>query len=168
MNETMKQIVDTTVLTPENATFFSSESGLLMGRFPEFEGRVFLALAFPFETQEEYVCVQNEEKEEIGMILSLAVFGEEERSLLRDELERKYFAPKILSITKFREDGSNSFWDCITDKGPVQFTLRDTHRSLIRVGEDRVIAVDNDGCRYEIESLKRLDRKSYAKIQLCV
>ena len=168
MIEGLEKIVDTFLLTSENASFYLSSRGLLMARVPEkdFDGRVFLSLAFPFETQEDFICVQNGDKEEIGMIGSLSAFGEEEREILKVELAKKYFSPKIQKITKFREDGTTTYWTCQTDKGLLEFTVRDTHRSLIRVGEDRVFVVDYDGCRYEIESIQKMEPKSYAKIQL--
>ncbi len=164
----LDQIIDTFFITSENSRFYLSKNGLLMASVPEkdFEGRVFLSLAFPFETEEEFICVQNEEKEEIGMIESLSSLDPETCSILKGELEKKYFAPKILEITKFREAEMNSYWTCQTDKGVLEFTVRDTHRSLIRIGEDRLYVMDFDGCRYEIESLAALDRKSYSKIQL--
>lgn len=168
MIEGLEKIVDTFLLTPSNASFYLSSTGLLTARVPEkdFEGRVFLSLAFPFETQEEYICVQNEDKEEIGMISSLGAFDEKAREVLLQELQKKYFSPKIQKITKFREDGTTTYWTCQTDKGVLEFTVRDTHRSFIRVGEDRIFVVDFDGCRYEIESIAKMDPKSYAKIQL--
>ena len=168
MIEGLEQIVDTFLLTPENAFFYRSPHGLLMARVTEkdFEGRVFLSLAFPFETQEDFICVQNGDKEEIGMISTLKIFDEDAKAILKEELQKKYFSPKILEITKFHEDGTNTYWTCKTDKGVLEFTVRDTHRSLIRVGEDRIFVVDFDGCRYEIESVANMHPKSFAKIQL--
>ena len=44
--------------------------------------------------------------------------------------------------------------------------LKDTFKSIIRVGDDRAIVVDADANRYEIESLSALDRNSFRKIEL--
>jgi len=164
----LENITDSYSLTRENCRFYSSPTGLLMAEIKEleFDGRVFLSLAFPFETRERYLCVMNEDKEELGMIDDVCIFDEETITLLKAELNRKYFAPKIQGITKFRENYGNTYWDCETDHGPVSFTVKDTHRSIIHVTEDRVFIVDCDGCRYEIESVKKMDHKSYTKIQL--
>ena len=123
-------------------------------------------IAFPFEEKEAYICVQNEEKEELGMVLALSDLPEEKAALLRRELKRKYFAPKILKIKKLSERFGMTFWDCETDKGPLSFTVKDTHRSFIRADEDRIFVVDHDGCRYEIESVSGMDKKSHSKIEL--
>ena len=70
MIEGLENITEAFSLNADNARFSLSRTGLLYLSVPalSFEGRAFLSLAFPFETCEEYICVQNEEKEEIGMI----------------------------------------------------------------------------------------------------
>ena len=168
MIEGLEKLTDTYLLTPENSRFFLSSTGLLMVAVKEkdFEGRAFLSLAFPFKKEREYICVQNEAKEELGMIRALSDFDEKSRELVETELKKKYFAPKILKIVKLEEKFGSSFWDCQTDYGLRKFTVKDPHRSILRLGEDRAYVVDVDGCRYEIESLEKMDKKSHSKIEL--
>ncbi len=168
MIQGIESIIDSLILTEKNCTFSLSPTGLLMLCIPEkeYSGRAFLSLAFPFETQEEYICVQNEEKEEKGMIRSLSDFSDGQAALIRGELEKKYFAPKIQKIVKMKEKFGVTYWDCLTDYGMKQFTVKDPHRSILRLSEDRLFVVDVDGCRYEIESLRALDKKSHSKIEL--
>ncbi|MBR2634689.1 MAG: DUF1854 domain-containing protein [Clostridia bacterium] len=168
MIEGLENITEAFSLNADNARFSLSRTGLLYLSVPalSFEGRAFLSLAFPFETCEEYICVQNEEKEEIGMIRRLEDFDEKSIEILRGELNKKYFAPKILKILKLSERYGSTYWDCETDKGFLSFTVKDTHRSLIRAGADRIFVVDHDGCRYEIESVEKMDKKSHSKIAL--
>ena len=164
----LKELETALSLTPENADFFHSSNGLLMAKIPEanYEGRVHLARAFPFEKTEEYISVQNVDKEEIGMIRVLSDFDERSADILREELEKKYFSPKIKKIVKLSSRFGMSYWDCETDQGPLSFTVNDTNRSLLRAGEDRVFVLDHDGCRYEIPSLAALDKKSLGKIEM--
>ena len=155
-------------LTQENTHFSLSRHGLLTVSIPSigYEGRAFLSLAFPFEKETEYVSVQNELKEEQGMIRSLSDFDDKTAAILREELKKKYFCPKIKKILKLTERNGTTYWDCLSDKGDLSFTVKDVHRSLIRADEDRLFVVDVDGCRYEIESIASLDRKSHTKIEL--
>jgi len=164
----MEMITASLRLTGENACFALNANGLLTASIPaaEHRGRVFLSLAFPFEREEEYISVQTEEKDELGMIRSLEDFDAETASLLRAELKKKYFCPKLRKILKLVERNGNTYWDCLSDQGDLSFTVRDVHRSLIRASEDRIFVVDVDGCRYEIDSIAGLDRKSLAKIEL--
>ncbi|MBR5296132.1 MAG: DUF1854 domain-containing protein [Clostridia bacterium] len=168
MIEGLEKITDSYLLSEKNAKFFLSSTGLLMVQVKEkdFEGRAFLSLAFPFETEEEYICVQNEDKEEIGMIRAISDLPEEERVFVKEEIRKKYFAPKILKILKLTERYGSSYWDCDTDYGLKKFTVKDPHRSILRLGEDRAFVVDIDGCRYEIESITKMDKKSHSKIKI--
>lgn len=168
MIQGLDKIIDSLALTGENCHFYHSPAGLLMVRVPEknYEGRAFLSLAFPFETESEYICVQNEDKEEVGMITALSAFSDEQKTLVTGEIQKKYFAPKIRRIVKMKERFGVTYWDCETDFGLKQFTVKDPHRNILRLGEDRAFVVDVDGCRYEIESLEGMDKKSHSKIEL--
>ncbi len=168
MDQSFENAVTVFYLNPENCRFYMTEQKILMCSIPtlSFDARVFLAKAFPFEKNEEYLSVLNEEKQEVGMIRDLAVFPEETAELVRSELEKRYFAPKIKKIVKVNERFGFSYWEVETDFGRLSFTVKDIQRSLIRVSEERLFVVDTDGCRYEIENVNELDRKSYSKIQL--
>ena len=100
------------------------------------------------------------------MIRDLKLFDPSSAALVEEELKKKYFAPKILKIVKLEEKFGSSFWDCETDYGFRKFTVKDPHKSILRLGEDRAFVVDVDGCRFEIESLSKMDKKSHSKIEL--
>ena len=158
-------------LTPSNAVF-KRQNSLLSLRMTEEDGtereekRVLLKRAFPFDMPFEYIAVLDGNEREIGMIASLSVFDSETELLLREELERIYYTPKIRRIASMKERYGFSYWQVDTDDGEVSFTVQDTFRNLLRIGEDRVAIFDVDGNRFEIESLAMLDRKSYKKIEL--
>ena len=157
-------------LTPENAAFVKN------GDFPsltvtsgeekkEYE-RVWLHLAFPFDLTDEFISVQDKDSEEIGLIRRLCDFDEETALLLKKELERKYFIPKIKRILSLRERRGFSYWKVETDVGVMELSLQDTYRSLTKVGTDRLFVTDIAGNRCEIESLAALDPKSRKKLEL--
>lgn len=132
----------------------------------EEHNRIWLHRAFPFDLLEEYISVQNKDQEEIGLIRTLTDFDEAAQEILRGELEHKYYTPKITKIVSLKEAHGYSFWQVESDAGALQFTLQDTFRNLLRVGEDKVYVFDNYGNRYVIESLEKLDRHSLRKIEL--
>lgn len=132
----------------------------------EEHNRIWLHRAFPFDLLDEYISVQNKDQEEIGLIRSLADFDKAAQEILRGELEHKYYTPKITKILSLKEAHGYSFWQVESDAGELQFTLQDTFRNLLRVGEDKVYVFDNYGNRYVIESLEGLDRHSLRKIEL--
>ena len=58
------------------------------------------------------------------------------------------------------------YFKCATDKGDVDFVLRNPFGSIIRLGEHNIYLIDVDGNRYHIPDVSKLDRKSYRKIEL--
>ena len=128
--------------------------------------RVFLHRAFPFDDPLTYISVLDKDQNEIGMIRDLRSLPDDVRLLLEAELDRKYYAPKVTAITSVKERYGFSYWKVATDIGPLQFTLQDTYRSILRVTVTRVYIVDMSGNRYEIPDVEALDRKSYRLIEL--
>lgn len=152
-------------LTPQNASFYI-KNGFLYIKTEEKEQRAFLCRQFPFEMLREFISVLDDEDQEIGIIKSLDLFSGETGELLETELKRRYYAPVIQRILSMKERYGFSYWKVITEHGEVSFTLQDTFRSIVHVGEDRLILLDVNGNRFEIPDTKSLDRKSYKKIEL--
>lgn len=140
------------------------------GKLEKTADRIFLSRAFPFDMPCEYISVLDRDKKEIGFIRSLDDFDEPSRSLLRHELEAKYYTPKIKRILSVKERYGFSYWKVECDFGEKSFTLQDTFRSIIKAnladGSERVFILDVDGNRYEIVNVEALDRQSYKKIEL--
>ena len=155
-------------LTPENAVFHDEGNflSLSLAKDEKQYSRVILRRAFPFNLPWQYICVTDTNEKEIGMIRDVTLFPAGVADLLRRELERFYYTPKIRAILSVKERYGFSYWEVKTDEGTASFTLKDTFRSLLRISEDRVAFFDVDGNRFEIESLSALDRKSYKKIEL--
>jgi hypothetical protein len=129
--------------------------------------RVFLHTAFPFELLWEYISVLDTDQIEAGIIFDLESFDEDTKTLLKNELERKYYEPRIKTIVSLKERYGFSYWEVVcTDGRSVKFTMQDTFKNIIRVGEDRAILLDVDGNRFVIESIMELDKKSHKKIEL--
>ncbi len=168
MAGSLKTAVDVFTLTPQNCTMYETPEKIFCCRVPEkgYDGRAFPAKAFPFEKEETYLSLMDEEKEEIGMIPDLSVFPEDQAALLRRELKKRYFMPRITRILKIEDRFSTSYWQVETELGDLDFSMKDTQKNIIRVTETRLILVDSDGCRYEIADHTALDRKSRSKLQL--
>lgn len=166
INEKDLEAVQTKPLDKENVCF-SMKNGLLYaainGGEPE---RAFLNLAFPYETNEEYISVLDSAQHERGMILSVKDISERDRELVTAELKRRYFTPKIRSVHSMQEKNGYAYWDVSTDTGRVTFTVRDNFKNILRTGADSAIIYDNDGNRFIIESISALDKKSHRRIEL--
>ncbi len=160
-------------LSPSNAEFFIKNGFPAMkltdrdgGEVHEYE-RVFLHRAFPFELLWQYISVLDTDGKEIGVVYDVDDFEKETTELLRTELRRKYYEPQVKTIVSLKERYGFSYWNVLCDEGrEVSFTMQDTFRNIIRVGNDKAILLDVDGNRFVIESIAALDRKSYKKIEL--
>lgn len=169
MNHTLSSIVEIQYLTPENASFY--EKGDFLGLKTVLNGEetdhgiVKLRRLFPFEELWNDITVMNSASEEIGVIASVSLFTESE-AMIKNELERVYFTPKIRKIYAMKDKYGFSTWEVETDIGRITFSVKDTFRSIVSLGGNRAIITDVDGTRYEIEDARELDKSSYKKIEL--
>lgn len=162
---TLAELSVTVWLTPSNASF-SLKNNFLYIQYAGEEKRAFLCRQFPFELQWEFISVMNEEQEEIGIIRDISLFEGETGEMLKNELLRRYYAPVIEEVLNVKERYGFSYWKVRTQEGEVNFTLRDTYRSIIHAGGNRILLLDVSGNRFEIPDTAALDRKSYKKIEL--
>ena len=168
LNDTAADIIK---LSKENVSFstkngFISAKVNLNGETSEYD-RVFLHRAFPFQLKWEFISVLDPDQNEIGIIFNLTDFEESQQLLLKTELERKYYEPQIKSVLSLKERYGFSYWTVTTtDREKVEFTMQDTFRNIIRIGEDKAILLDVDGNRFVIESILALDSKSRRKIEI--
>ena len=172
----LKEIIAVVYLTKNNAVFQKNGDFIALDlTLPAQEGgeaahqhydRIFLHRAFPFDDPWSYLSVLDPDSKEIGIIRSLSELDEATETLLRAELERKYFAPVVTQIHSVKERYGFSYWRVSSDAGELTFTLSDTYRSLLKVHQTRIFIINIDGNRYEIPDVEQLDHKSYKKIEL--
>ncbi len=167
-NKFVSQNSELKYLTPDNSKFSVTPNGFVIASFDGSEemNRVYLSRVFPHDLPDAFISVTDKDSNEYGIIKSLSDFDEATAAILRADLERKYFSAKILKILVVEEKFGNSVWTVETPQGIRVMTLRDTFKSIIRIGDDRAIVVDENANRYEIESLSALDRNSFRRIEL--
>lgn len=164
----IKDIAEINYITPQNAVFNATENGFVVAKLEDEEDfkRVFLNRVFPHDLHDEFISVCDDEQNEIGIIRTLDDFDEKTKTVIKRELERKYFSARITKILNVEERFGNSTWTVETTSGMRIMTLRDTFKSIIRIGDDCAIVIDEDANRYEIESLSGLDKASFRRIEL--
>ncbi len=163
----LSDVIELTYLNKDEASFKSENGFLALDYKGEHYPRVYLHRAFPFEMQDEYISVLDDDKKEIGMIRSVRDdFSGDAVVLLYDELSKKYYTPVIKSISEMKDNYGFMQVKCDSNVGELSFGVRDIYRSIIKCGGGRVFILDVDGNRYEIPSLDDLDRASYKKLEL--
>ena len=110
-------------LTVDNARFYRSGGGLISldlkgegGEVEKFE-RVVAIRSFPITDPDAFISIrepdsaEHEKGAEIGIIPDINAFDAESIALLREELDRRYFTPKILKIYSMKEKLGHYYWD---------------------------------------------------------
>ena len=163
-----EEMLELKFLNKDNASFKPTPGGFVS---LEFEGkiysRVYFHRAFPFSAPDEYISVRESEgkNKEIGMIRNLNELGETQK-LVKKQLELRYFTPKITSVYKVKEEYGYSYWNTVTDRGEIRFTVTMGGNSIIKLSDVRLIITDLDGNRFEIPDTERLSGRELKMLDL--
>ena len=117
---------------------------------------------FPIALPWRYITLFDENQKEIGTLKDVNQLDNESARILKQELKRVYFIPKITKIYEVKEEYGVLIWNTDTDKGSRTFEVTSRH-NIRKIGNNRVIVKDADGNLYDI-NLKRLDDRSEALI----
>ncbi|MBQ6065828.1 MAG: DUF1854 domain-containing protein [Clostridia bacterium] len=159
------ETLTTDYLDPKVCEFYEYNGCFLGMRLNgEEHNRVILTRALPLNDPDNYVCVTDVERKELGIIEHIADFSAEQQSLIRKELSQRYFCPDITSITAIKEKMGHFYFDVKVGDYPMSFTIRDLVKN-IRCTEGHVILTDVDGNRFLISDLERIDKKSRRKLE---
>ena len=117
------------------------------------------APAFPVSGTADYVSFLDGEDKEVLLLRNPEGLDPESLQVLREELARAYFVPRITRILQIEDSHGAARWEVETDRGYRMFDVRD--REDVRVvGGRRILLQDADGNRFEIEDLTQLDERS--------
>ena len=156
-------------ITPDNARFVRTEGGFASLDFEgEHYDRVMLFRAFPFTDPDIYISVRqaDDKKAEIGLIGRLSDFDEDTVRLIEEQLQLRYFTPKITRVYSAKDKHGFSTLDVMTDHGRCKFTFRGGSDAVTRLSETRLIFTDIDSNRFEVPDLLKLSRRDQKKLDL--
>lgn len=120
---------------------------------------------FPLTDSEGWISLRQHGGAEIGVIRHPEELPEAQRRLLFEELELRYFAPRILSVESLVERFGESHWDVVTSAGPCQFRVRSDHTRMRELAGGALLINDVDGNRYLLERRERLPRRILKRIE---
>ena len=113
---------------------------------------------FPLSAADRYLSLRDGKGNEIGILESLTDLRPDQATLLRHELERRYFTPVIERIRSLKEEFGYSYWLVDTDAGQRRFTVQSGKNNVTAVSDSRLLIVDVDGNRFFVDDYRRLDR----------
>ena len=140
----------------------------------EFRGtvhhRVAVHRCFPFSAPDEYISIRqsDENGQEIGLILRLGDWDQDTQAMLREQLELRYFSPRITRIRHIKEEYGYAYWDVGTDRGDCRFVVRMGSGTVNPIGNGRYMITDIDGNRFEIPNLQALSPQEMKKLDMFI
>lgn len=120
--------------------------------------------SFPISEITRYIALLDSDGNEIGIIEDMKNLTLKSQEILTEELQKRYFMPKITKINSLYGQYGVTQWDVETSQGDVEFGMRSRY-DIVTLENGRVLIKDADGNRYEIENYNKLDPKSNALLQ---
>ena len=162
-------------INPSDIEFYTNDTTLLFLRYKgEDVGRVAVIRMFPFEYEEEYIVIRQEnysradKESEIGILRSVSLLPENQATLLREELKKRYFIPEILSVSEVKEEFGSATWKTTTSAGEREFTMSDLGSNVRSLGNNKVMLTDVYGNRYYIPDITKADDKAQKVLEIWI
>ncbi len=127
--------------------------------------RVIIRRLMPLSNPEQYISLAADDDTEIGILVKPSELEPESRKILNEELDKRYFTPKIQKIYRVKEQFGIHEWEVETERGRVTFSVRGLNQNIKQVPPARLFVTDVRGNRYDIPDYRELDAQSYHQIQ---
>lgn len=127
--------------------------------------RVVVRRLMPLSNPDEYISLAADEDTEIGIVVNPSDLAPESLKILREELDKRYFTPRIQKIHRVKEQFGIHEWEVETERGRITFSVRGLNQNIKQVAPARLFVTDVRGNRYDIPDYRELDDQSYQQIQ---
>lgn len=127
--------------------------------------RATFSRAFPISRPGCFIEIIDGGGESVGMLKHLDGMDAASARTVAASLEQKYFVPHILEIYQVREEFGSQFWSVRTDRGEVEFYVKDPRRNLRTLPPRRVQITDVDDNRYEIPDIGELPLEDRVRLE---
>ncbi|MBE6758442.1 MAG: DUF1854 domain-containing protein [Ruminococcaceae bacterium] len=169
--QAVEDLIAMRAITAENAVFSRTVGGFVS---LEYNGKTYPRVAihrcFPHSDPTHYISVRlpDNDGKEIGLIEDITTLSQDTQTMLQEQMELRYFSPKILKIYDIKAEYGYSYWDVLTDRGRCRFTARMGGNSVYSIGPDRYLVNDLDGNRFEIVNISALSAKEIKKLDIFI
>ncbi|HVT12697.1 MAG TPA: DUF1854 domain-containing protein [Fimbriimonadaceae bacterium] len=115
---------------------------------------------FPLTHPDKFISIQDLADEEVGVLESLEGLPEDQKAMILEGLDRRYFTPVVKKIDDLRQDAGMWKFDVQTQRGATEFYVRNWRDSAHEVSPGRWQIQSVDGLRFEIRRVEELDGHS--------
>jgi hypothetical protein len=153
------------ILNPNEITFEQAENSFLRVKMKNGEiiEKIECTPLFPLSKPDSYISVSHRKEkgvDEIGILKSLKVLSAEQRVLVENEIQFRYFSPYITDIRKITSKYGVDQWEVVTDRGEATFFVQDTKENVMIQENGLIIITDIDKCRFQIRDYRQLPAKA--------
>ncbi|HHY18986.1 MAG TPA: DUF1854 domain-containing protein [Firmicutes bacterium] len=155
------KIGDLHYFNPQDIEFSYSPSGALRFTLKDQYSviKVDAGSCFPLRKPDKYIWVKDGKNNELGIISSIDELSSSSKKCLKDYLRKRYYMPNITRVDKLTEEFGLWYFDASTDRGPRQFIVRDPRQNIINLNQGRLLIIDVDGNRFNIDDYTTLNPK---------
>lgn len=167
----MNDVTAINYITADNTQFSRTAGGFVSVKTGgKFYSRAEFCRAFPFSAPQLYISVReaDEKHREIGIIADLSAMPDDIREMITEQINLRYFTPKLTRIYSVKDANGITEFDCDTDKGRCRFLIRGGSDAVTRLSDTRLIFTDVDGNRFELADVTKLTTKEQKKIDLYI
>ena len=119
---------------------------------------------FPHTNTEKYITLLDSTEKEIALIKDLAEINAESRKAIEDCFFDYYMIPEITEILNVEDKFGVLKWKVMTDRGEIEFSIRNRHSDIKLLGKKRLLVRDSNDNRYQVNNIADLSKKSLKKI----
>ena len=122
--------------------------------------KVKIVRAAPLTQPDKYVCFLDGKDEAICMVDDPFELGDENMGIVEEELAQRYLTARVQRVHTIRNEYGVSYWDVDTDRGRREFVAKSVAENAQMLGDHRMMILDVDGNRFEVEDITALDSRS--------
>ena len=127
--------------------------------------KVKVVRAAPLSNPDRYISFLDGKDEEICMVEDLDVLDEEARTIIKEELDRRYLTSRIEKIDSVRNEFGTSYWHVVTNRGRAGIRSPECRGERSMARRPPALAHRRGWNRFEVPDLNALDKKSSAYIE---
>jgi hypothetical protein len=122
--------------------------------------KVTVARAFPLSDPHHYLGFLDGNGKDIGLLVDPGPLDAESRTVVDEELEKRYFVPVVERVLSVKEEFGAVYWRVETDRGEKEIIARNLRDNLMELSSTRIIITDIDSNRFEFPDINKLDGRS--------
>ncbi len=115
---------------------------------------------FPQSHPRKYISILESKGKEIGILKTLDGVDEHSRGVIDEELDRRYFTPRILRIDSLKSEAGMWRFNVATQRGDTEFFVRNWRDNAHETSPGRWQIFSVDGARFEILAIDELNERS--------